>query len=109
MKAESLKVSFTKKLNGRWDWDASVWFGPSFFAGVVLKSSLDFETETECREDLNKVLKKFGLDQTPIQTPGGYLSQNRLWSNDKKLRAIETGLKSARKAQMCSVKKKGKS
>jgi hypothetical protein len=58
------KRCFTKRLDGKWDWNVPVWQTPAgMFADCVIKSPEGklFDSKKEAEKNMKKVLKKFEI------------------------------------------------
>lgn len=58
------KKCFTKRLDGKWEWDAPVWLTKAgMFANCVIKSPAGkvFDTKKEAHANLLEVLRKLGI------------------------------------------------
>ena len=64
MKVDAYRRCYGKSLEGEWDWQVYVWFGKGIFADVILKGRRTFDTEDECREDMERIIKKMGFKRT---------------------------------------------
>lgn len=65
MKVNELRKCRWLRLNNRWDWYVAVFFKQGMFANCMIKSTYDFETEAECLENMEAVLKKLRLYEDP--------------------------------------------
>ena len=58
------KKCLVKRLDGRWEWDVLVWTTKmGIFADCIVTSPVgkSFETESEAKSNMNKILKKLGI------------------------------------------------